>query len=560
MRLSASQTGRAKAALVFGDGADARAVIVTVIVRSRAPGSGERIRFTGPGVFEGRAARHIAEVVLSVVDHICRGVGVRRRRFEIAIANMGATAAANLGFAVTGLSADVPVLLAMLSVALGMPVPQNMVCTGHVASSDGRIALVSGIPAKLAATEKEGSIKTFIHPAFRQDASVGALAPAELQRATEAISGAPGNVRVIAVSNVAELVRTVFDDEAVVLASLRCGFFNATLSAIEESDPIGQALQFLVENGDARFWAAMERRLLAGDNDEARELLSARARFHVRRKAYPAGLGNRLVQLVRSLPPATRRLKITSPLLGMQDCIRLGQFATDADHEDVRLLIDATQGKNTNGKQQASSVPTALRVTEEASGSAALEAVLDEISADTLARRIGLPIDTARAVYHMDTVITESFDEFSEVVASYYLHLLRHTRSVPAGTEAHAVSAKALGLLEEAFAKQGGRKAALAEARDGTHGGLRFVLDAMTERFKADQQADYVRWVLKQALDPDDWDATVAFTAALLRRLAPDLPAEIRALPAERLANHYESIVQAYARSVETVRVLLRTL
>jgi hypothetical protein len=269
------QTGRAKAALVFGSGAEAKAVIATIVVQSRARGSGDRVRFTGRGTFKDQTARHIVDTVLPTVDRICSGVGLRRRRFEISVANTAATAAVDLGIAISGFSADVAILVAMLSAALGIPVPQDVVFTGHLASVEGQFALVKGIPAKLAAAVSDESIRVFIYPAFQTD---------------------------------------------------------------------------------------------------------------------------------------------------------------------------------------------------------------------------------------------------------------------------------------------GGQAAALAEARDGTRGGLRYVLDALTERFKAEQQVNHVRWVLKEALDPTDWPAKVAFTAALLQRLAPHLPADIRAMPPERLAKRYDLIAQAYVRSIDTVRVLLRAL
>ncbi len=555
-----SLTGRAKAALVFGSGAEARAVIVTIVVQSRVRGSGDRVRFTGRGTFEDQTARHILDTVLPTVDRICSGVGLRRRRFEISAANTAATAAADLGMAISGFSADVAILAAMLSAALGVPVPQDVVFTGHLASVEGQFALVRGIPAKLAAAESDESIRVFIYPTFRTDGSLRALSPGELQRASEAVSSFSGNIRLTAVGNVAELAPHVFSDEAVVLAGLRRGFFGLSWETTDERDGVEQTREFLLKSNDSRFWAVLERRLLSGDNDRARALLTARMRYHARRRAYPSGLGGRLGQLIGSLPSSTRRLKVKFPLLGMKDCIRFGQFAGKGDHEDVRLLIDAAQGRSPESQTPV----MALRAERSVKGlrpeSAAFETVVSEISADTVARKIGLPIDTARASYHMDRVTAETYDEFNEAVSSYYLHLLRHTRSIGAGVEPHVVSAEALDLLERTFAKDGGQAAALAEARDGMHGGLRFVLDALTERFKTEQQVKHVQWVLKEALDSADWPARVAFTAALLERLAPHLPADVRAKPPERLAKHYDLIARAYVRSIDTVRALLRAL
>jgi hypothetical protein len=66
--------------------------------------------------------------------------------------------------------------------------------------------------------------------------------------------------------------------------------------------------------------------------------------------------------------------------------------------------------------------------------------------------------------------------------------------------------------------------------------------------------------VLKQALDPLDWDAKVGLIEALLARIRDHLPAELRDEPAARFATSYELVVQAYAASLDRVKHLLRRL
>ena len=127
-------------------------------------------------------------------------------------------------------------------------------------------------------------------------------------------------------------------------------------------------------------------------------------------------------------------------------------------------------------------------------------------------------------------------------------------------TQACRKDTEALDLVERAFDTAGGWKGAFAEARDGVHGGLRAVLDAMTQCHKHGEQAKRVRLVLRGALDPLDWDGKVALMGALMDRLAPHLPPELVAQPPESLAKHYELVVQAYVSSFEKVRALLRCL
>jgi hypothetical protein len=160
----------------------------------------------------------------------------------------------------------------------------------------------------------------------------------------------------------------------------------------------------------------------------------------------------------------------------------------------------------------------------------------------------------------MGEVLVESSDEFHDAVSGFYLALLRYAGVVPALADKHAVADEALALLERAFASKGGVGAARAEARDGVHGGMRFVLDVITEQYKLEQQSKHVSRVLHEALDPLNWSQRVAFMRALLGRLSIHLPADLRGQPPERFARHYDIIVKTYVRSLDQVKQMLRTL
>jgi hypothetical protein len=189
-----------------------------------------------------------------------------------------------------------------------------------------------------------------------------------------------------------------------------------------------------------------------------------------------------------------------------------------------------------------------------------VDAVLTEITSEALARKIGIPIDSARASYVMGDVLVDSADEFYEVVSGFYLTLLRHRGMAPASVDHAALTAEALHLLEAAFRREGGSKGAQAEARDGTRGGMRFVLNMMTEQYKLEQQSNHAEAVIAAALDPLTFDERAAFMRALLDRMGPHLPADIRDAPPAQFARHYDTIAKAYVQSLDRVRQLLRTL
>ena len=188
-----------------------------------------------------------------------------------------------------------------------------------------------------------------------------------------------------------------------------------------------------------------------------------------------------------------------------------------------------------------------------------LQFVVSEIEADNLAKLIGIPIDSARAAFAMDSVTVESYEEFKDKIPAFYMQLMRNTKRLPENIEIKMVEAEALALLERGFSNKGGIPAAMDEARNCLSGGLRFIFDIMTEKIKQEEQEKYVNFVLKKTLDPLDWESKVAFIKKLFKKLENILPEETRAEP-ERFAGHYEKIVTAYVNSINHLNTLFRRL
>ena len=97
MGKTSSYTGRANTVLVFGHGNSAKAVITTVVAHVRDKESGERVRFVGPAIFEGKTAKHIVEVVLAAADSILKGLNLPEKYFDISVVNLDASAIMDVG-------------------------------------------------------------------------------------------------------------------------------------------------------------------------------------------------------------------------------------------------------------------------------------------------------------------------------------------------------------------------------------------------------------------------------------------------------------------------------
>jgi hypothetical protein len=98
----------------------------------------------------------------------------------------------------------------------------------------------------------------------------------------------------------------------------------------------------------------------------------------------------------------------------------------------------------------------------------------------------------------------------------------------------------------------------VAEAKDGINGGMRTIFNLMTDQLRVEEQTKYIEMVFRETLDVLEWQEKVDLAGALLDRL--DLPAELRSTPPERLARHWELLVQAHIHATDSMKDLIRTL
>ena len=553
---NASFIGRAKTVLVYNQGRDALAFISYVVVRASDDNRRGRIHFVGPVSFDPIIVDHIGDIILPATDIIFKGLQLPLKYFEISVVNLEVTSMMDVGSIISGFSADAPIFLAILSAGLQIEIPDDLVSTGHIASTDGDIRMVSSIPAKLSAAVKNKSVRTFIYPEIDQDDSLDSLSPQQKSRIGGALAKTKSDLQVISVKNVKDLLAAAFSDKQILKASLRHNFYNSFANLPQPNTSLESAINYLTGNNENRFWAALEQDLFSGKSDSVTQLLDLFAHHYISNKLYPKNFGSKLLRQIRCIPPFILRRKIKFPLLSMSRCIQVSQFAQETDHEDVSLLFLASSrqailhsDKDVNGKQ-SQKAPEDIEET--------LQSILTEINQEALLRHVVRPIDAARATFLPGAATTNSFDEFNEIVTAFYIRLQRHTYRLIEPVDLNVASSEARALLEKAFFKKGGWDAALAEAETGVNGGIRIVLDVMTEHFKHDHQEKYLDQALETALKPLDWEKTVSLTQAILKRLEHTLPQQVVSQP-ESYARELKDILKTYVQSQDRLKTMLRS-
>lgn len=551
-----SAVGRAKTVVMSGT--SGQAAITTVVGQVRKRSKSGRVRYCGGIPLSSLTRDHVEALLIPMMDEITGRLGIAKHCFDLTVLNLDGVSAKDVPATLSGHSADIPIFSCLLSAALSLPLRQDVLATGELGSAIGDITMVSGIPAKAAAAAADPKVDFFLYPDLDRDNSLAMLAPNERERIQEALAVASSRVRTLPMLNLADALGNLFEDAAIALCSLRQGFWDKRPSSDAADTPLDKVIQLFTARNESRFWRALDRALFAGDDTKSHQLLDAFIRFYLFRKVYPAGLGAKLFDLIHSLPPATRRLKIQFPLVPIEDCIALSQFAGRSHHEDLRLLNkicfeNAKAFESPHFTQQE-----LVDKGDQATGAAAVTVLLDELCPETIAAKVCNQIDEACNHFHPSSIQVDSPAECLEIAAALYCQLQRYSVSGSSGMPLETAERKTLALLQEAFARQGGVDAAYAEACQPTRlGGMLHVLRLMTECYKAQATREHVLWVINKGVDPLNREH-VAFAQEVKRRFAPFLSSKDLEPDAEVLATKWEDLARAYAHSLDAVKMVLR--
>lgn len=553
--------GTAPLVLVSKD-VDSHAVITALMARICCRKRKKRLSYKGQVNMTRETRQHTLQDILPIVDQIVKSVlpGHKPKSYEISLRNLSAAAKDDRSIVVSGFSVGATAFAVLLSARLQISIRQDTVATGHLASTDGRICMVSSLLAKLQAALQDPVITRFVYPALDGDYSLLQLTPSEREEIDAALTAAKRDICLIPITNVRELAEAIFTERGIVLGALQSNFYEEKPPLNSSESPIEQTASFLRQNNKKRFWRILNQSALANESNSCKELLEARVQYQIANQSYPQGFGRRLLQLFLSLPPLLRRKSELYPLFPPALYHQLCSFATLEDQIDTHHLMTVMTGRmepftaisSTNAETKDNQI-NICAITS-------VDEVVREISRETLVQKIGQAIDWARASYVVERITVRDHLDFQERITSFYLHLLCHTDREPTAISTDAIAADAIALVDSAFRDQGGVKGALMEARYGHHGGLAYVLNQITEQYKREQYAKQINLVLKSAIAPLDHRAKVGFVAELMKRISPSLPPDLTGQDPEDFAQHWEEISKIYVQSLEPIKNLLRRL
>ena len=189
---------------------------------------------------------------------------------------------------------------------------------------------------------------------------------------------------------------------------------------------------------------------------------------------------------------------------------------------------------------------------------AMINSILAALDERHIAQQVGLHHDEVRMSYRLDRNTVRSFDEFSAILADYLNYHFAATSN--GGTlPRHQAASQAKQYVEREYRRHDSDiVGAFNDARDGTNGGMRAILDTIAQALKSEAIEQYVRDVFDRHVAPSDWDTKMEIIRQFIAQSGPNLASSIRADQPERYAHNYQELIQSYARAIQSTAANFR--
>lgn len=178
-----------------------------------------------------------------------------------------------------------------------------------------------------------------------------------------------------------------------------------------------------------------------------------------------------------------------------------------------------------------------------------------------IANRVAIRHDEARARYPLDRIRASTFEEFTDVIARYYMY--HYATCVAPGARLSLMDAAsdAKEVLESQLRRgEGNIVTYFIRARDGVEGGMRVILDTLAEGLKGRSVANYVRDCFDRHVAPHSWEDKVEVIRQFIKQCGPYLSAAIRVDQPERYAHEFQTLINEYLRALRNNSAMFRRL
>lgn len=189
----------------------------------------------------------------------------------------------------------------------------------------------------------------------------------------------------------------------------------------------------------------------------------------------------------------------------------------------------------------------------------AIDGLLSELDERTIAQSVAIKHDEARMKYALNSNTVGNYQHFRNIITDYYNY--HHTTCVSHGGQLSVSEAygKAKELLEREYRKRNGDiVSAFNDAKDGTNGGMRVVLDTIADGLKAEVIERYIADVFDRYVEPNAWEQKVEIIRQFISYCGRILASSVVSNQPERYAHDYSGLIRSYVDGLQRTSSMFR--
>ncbi|MFC1607954.1 hypothetical protein ACFL47_08290 [Candidatus Latescibacterota bacterium] len=535
---SQQSIGRIKAALV----AEGQGIIVPVIATVRKA-QDIRLVYGSDSVLPESSREHIERDIIPLVDRIMKKLGRPKASFSISIDTPGAITAMEQPWTIAGRSIDLAVFLVLLSAGLQLPVRQDIAYTGHISTSDGDISQVKSLSLKAQAALEDPVITGFCFPALDSDTSMKTLTPKTFETITGDIRACRGRIKLFDIEHIADAIQKTLAHDALVIAALQSSYFEYECDAKENS--VSNIIRELTCGLQTKLLNSLENCIIEKDVTAVHHLLDRFARYYINERRYPSGFGESLTCLLMSLPGPILKSPGLMPMVTMKRYDALIKHATEEDQNDIERLYQTLYMLPKHGV--AIDEDATFQITPHPKrDEILLDHLIDQTESELVDQTILRHYDEARSNFYLDNNSVESYDDLIDTLMRFYCHIISHMGTSKGAHDENQARTEAINMAHDAYPGTDRFNGMVNDAKLGTNGGLRIILDTFTEYLKETARQKHIIGIFREIIDPLDHTRKAALIQLFKDRFHDILPTEIHNQSADEIAENIEPIIQAF--------------
>jgi len=190
-----------------------------------------------------------------------------------------------------------------------------------------------------------------------------------------------------------------------------------------------------------------------------------------------------------------------------------------------------------------------------------LNSLITSLQELTIAQEVAIRHDEARVRYRLNANTVPNFRGFEDAITDYYAYHFGECIARGAHLSREEASGRAKELIEQGYRRRRGDiVSAFTDARDGTNGGLRQILDIIADGLKEDSIVRYTRYQFDTYIAPNDFDAKVDLIRQFFRQFGHQLPSSVDLNRPERYCTSYQELVNAFVQGLRETSSIFRRL